>query len=84
MSNGVCVSMCADFILDYHESMGSYLNRGEGYRKLNAKSRKNSGEGAEGAGNRRESYQRSAFSSQLRIEDRVSQETSLLRLIAEG
>lgn len=39
MSNGICVSMCADFILDYHESMGSYLNRGEGYRKLNAKSR---------------------------------------------
>ena len=42
LGNGICVSMRANFILDYHESMESYLNRGEGYRKLNAKSRENS------------------------------------------
>lgn len=40
--------MCVDFILDYHESMGSYLNRGEGYRKLNAKSREKLREQARG------------------------------------
>jgi len=40
--------MCADFILDYHESMGIYLNRGEGYRKLNTKSREKLRERARG------------------------------------